>query len=660
MSKNNIGKIAIIALVALVSLFVYLNLRSVAYGNGVSVDLCVVEDEEALIAVSDGMVLEQRFVSKVDVLRSVMVRFDYEGALTGGDVVINLIDTQKDEVIRTAAVNYVYIPNDDYTLFDLGELVTGVKDKELKLQVVMDGIPEGELFIRGLQEGNQILYDSKYVTAGRDSFCSLINAVYIITILALLAVLGMALFGKSFKVENAYLILALSLGLVMTLIMPVMVAPDETTHSYIAYEMANDIMGVDQGENGALIMRRDDASRAFQSMKLDREYYNQYYDDFFDGVQDESLVETNIYPASAPFYLYIFSAFGMIIGRLLNMGTIMVFMLGRWFNMLAFGLITFYAIKRIPFGKTVLAVWALLPIMLQQVGSYSYDCGINALSVLVIGLTMNFMYGKKDMPKYKRIIDIVLLVLACLMLVPCKGHAIIPMALLPVMLIVKLLWDRRDKIKAFFNEKPVRKVIFVVAIIVIALMVVLVGVVVLKRLLATADGNGDYLEYLDQYAHPIGYYLKNPKALVLIFINTVWSIGDEYIKQMLGAILGWLEVPVPLMFIIPFLFLFVFAGMRREDEEQPIGVLSKLWMWVVFLGVCFLACLGMLLYWTPMYFTTIAGVQGRYFLPGLALVGLTIRTKNSALSKNADRIIMSVIPLLYVFIFTSILMFRMN
>lgn len=661
-NKKNIVKITFMFLALSVSLLTYLGVRSIAYGNGASIEIFTADDDSH-IEVSDGMVLEQPFVCEVDAIRSIMVRFDYEeDELTSGDVTINLINLNNDEIIRSSTVNYVHIPNTDYTLFDLGELVTGVEGKELMLQLSFKGVKSGELSIWGevSEQTGVIAFDSKYATAGRDSFCVVMDIVYVVSIVALLTVMCIVLFSKEFKIERAYLVTAILVGFVMSIVIPIMVVPDEGTHSYVAYGMANKIMGIEEGQDGALLMRQDDALRVFQTEELDRAYYNEYYGDFFKKVENEELVETNIKPIRAPFFLYIFSSLGMVIGRLLGLGTIMTFMLGRWFNMLFFVLVTYYSIKRVPFGKAVLAVWALLPIMLQQVGSYSYDCGVNALSVLTIALTMNFMYGKEEMPKSKRLIDTVLLVMACLMLIPCKGHAIIPISLLPIMIIVKYLWNRREKIKTFFDEKPIRKLILLVSVFVAALVVAFFVVIIFKRLLATADGNGDYLEYLDQYAYPVGYYLKNPKAFIFIFANTILSVGDEYVRQMFGCVLGWLDIYVPFIFILPFMFMFVFAGMRREDEEQPIGVLSKAWMWIVFLGVGFLACLGMLLFWTPKYFTTIAGVQGRYFLPGLALVGLSLRTKKSCLSKNTDRIIMGIIPLLYVLIFTSIIMSRIS
>lgn len=48
----------------------------------------------------------------------------------------------------------------------------------------------------------------------------------------------------------------------------------------------------------------------------------------------------------------------------------MLYLLGRLMNLLAFIAAAYYAIKRIPFGKGIVMVWALLPITLQQVCSF--------------------------------------------------------------------------------------------------------------------------------------------------------------------------------------------------------------------------------------------------------------------------------------------------
>ena len=187
-----------------------------------------------------------------------------------------------------------------------------------------------------------------------------------------------------------------------------------------------------------------------------------------------------------------------------------------------------------------------------------------------------------------------------------------------------------------------------------AVLGILVVGVILKSMLANADANGDYIEWADQYARTMGYHLKNPVGFATMFINTLWAQGEYLFFQMFGGNLGWLDIDLPTIFVLPFFLLLIYAGMRREEEDQPIGVCSKLWMWVVFFGICFLACLGMLLYWTPASSGIILGVQGRYFLPALILPAVALRTKSGCVSKDADKIIVYATVFAHLFIMTAL------
>ena len=488
-----------------------------------------------------------------------------------------------------------------------------------------------------------------------DVFYKAIDFAYIWLFVIVAMVLAIVLFTKNSKLTIAYLISVLGLGLMVSTLIPLMAVPDESTHLYIAYDISNNLLGIEPSPNGTLMMRYEDAFRYYESENIGRAYLNTYFDSFFADINNSQVIDSGVYVANSPFYLHIFAALGITVGRLLGLGTTLTFMLGRWFNLLVFGLISYYAIRKLPFGKSVVFVWAMLPITLQQVASYSYDSMINALAILTICLTLHFMYGEKTENKRRYIIEIVILVLAALLLVPCKSHAILPVSLLPLMLIIKLVWDRRTSMRAYVNDKPYRKKIVIGVIILAALTILAICVVVIKSLLAASDVNGIYLSWAGSHTHTMGYYLKNPIEFASIFINTLWAKGEELFVQMIGGSLGWIDIKVPIIFVLPFFLLLFYAGARREDEPQPISVVSKAWMWIVFLGICFLASLGMLLYWTPISSSVIQGVQGRYFLPALVLPFIASRTKTTQVSKNADKIIVYTVMILYVFIITSLI-----
>ena len=144
---------------------------------------------------------------------------------------------------------------------------------------------------------------------------------------------------------------------------------------------------------------------------------------------------------------------------------------------------------------------------------------------------------------------------------------------------------------------------------------VMVLVLVVRRWLQPENINSTYIAWSDSKGYTMGYFLKNPIQFFEILLNTLWYESGKHIQQMLGNYLGWLDIEVPLVFVIGFLLLLLYVSIRKENEEQLITVGDRIWMLLVFVGVSGLAVAAMLLYWTPYQFVVVAGVQGRYFLP---------------------------------------------
>lgn len=468
--------------------------------------------------------------------------------------------------------------------------------------------------------------------------CFILHCIaYILLFVLLTFVSRQALFGKKYKdsLEKLFLPMIVVLGFLYLLIIPIMVVPDEYVHIYTAYDMSDVMMGTHDAET--VIMRQVDEEHIYNPIKITKEDYNSQYEGVFQRPENTNLIKTAHISEQTPRYLYILSGMGITIGRLLGTSTTMLYLLGRLMNFLAFIAATYYAIKRIPFGKGIVMVWALLPITLQQACSISYDSPVFALSILVTATTMSAAYGEETNRK-ARLVNNIVMILSCLLLLPCKGFSLLPLVVLPLMLIPGVLQQHKDKVDAIKQKmKPWMKVlIFAVAgIAVFACAAVLVLVV--RRWLQPENINNTYIAWSDSPGYTIGYFLKNPIRLLEIMINTLWYESGSYIQQMLGSYLGWLEIQVPLVFVMGFFLLFFYVSMRKENERQLIKTGDRIWMILVFVGVSSLAVAAMLLYWTPNALVMVAGLQGRYFLPVLVVGFLAVRTKRTCVSENADQ-----------------------
>lgn len=468
--------------------------------------------------------------------------------------------------------------------------------------------------------------------------CFILHCIaYILLFVLLTFVSRQALFGKKYKdsLEKLFLPMIVVLGFLYLLIIPIMVVPDEYVHIYTAYDMSDVMMGTHDAET--VIMRQVDEEHIYNPIKITKEDYNSQYEGVFQRPENTNLIKTAHISEQTPRYLYILSGMGITIGRLLGTSTTMLYLLGRLMNFLAFIAATYYAIKRIPFGKGIVMVWALLPITLQQACSISYDSPVFALSILVTATTMSAAYGEETNRK-ARLVNNIVMILSCLLLLPCKGFSLLPLVVLPLMLIPGVLQQHKDKVDAIKQKmKPWMKVlIFAVAgIAVFACAAVLVLVV--RRWLQPENINNTYIAWSDSPGYTIGHFLKNPIRLLEIMINTLWYESGSYIQQMLGSYLGWLEIQVPLVFVMGFFLLFFYVSMRKENERQLIKTGDRIWMILVFVGVSSLAVAAMLLYWTPNALVMVAGLQGRYFLPVLVVGFLAVRTKRTCVSENADQ-----------------------
>lgn len=662
LNKKNILKIAIILCILGAELMAAYFFKTLYYNNGLISHLVPQGEDAMYLAVDNDTVFEYPITGDAEMIRALFLRFqagaDGTGAITSGEILIQVTDETTGQVLRSSAVLCTNVSHFDFFVVDLGEPIINGDDTKLKITVSFANLIEDQVYMLCSPQEDGGAYPVTMMTiAGHDAFQTVICIIFALIIIATAYALISGMFSKEFRLERVYLVVGLCLGMAISLLLPLLVAPDEKTHSDSAYHVSNVILGVDESEDGHLVMRADDYNMSFAELHFDRRYYMDYYGSFFQKVEDEALVQTDRVFHTRPYYLFIPTGLGITIGRLLNMGPIFTYMLGRWMGLLCFVLAVYFAMKKIPFGKAIMFVWACLPITLQQSMAFTYDSPILSLSIITIALTLNLMYSHEELSRAKRIRDIVILVVACLLLVPCKAHALLPIPLLPLMVIVKVLYDRRHRIKEFICKKNSRKIIFIASSVAVVLGVALVAVYVLKSLLANAHGLGYNLWWIhpDVYSHTPGYYLMYPKELIKMIMNTFSWRGETLIMEAFGASLGWLNQPVPNYLIIGYMFLFVFASIRRTSEDYNISLLSRAWMMLVFLGVCFLSIFGMLIAWTATFDTVIKGTQGRYFLPALVLFGICLRTKNTVRGDDSDKTIACILPMF--FLVMSISMF---
>lgn len=413
------------------------------------------------------------------------------------------------------------------------------------------------------------------------------------------------------KTENVYLALGISMGLVFLIIFPIYVVPDEPVHLNTAYELSNRMMGVATTPDGVYYRACDRTLPVVVRYTIDM--FNEYYGHLFEATGDTSLILRNDGTVATMFYQYIPGAIGITIGRLLNLNTLMTFLLGRLFTLACFVTAVYFAIKFLPVGKTLLMIVALTPMMLQQGMSYSYDWFINSTAIWITVLTIRILMARRDGKPVKKIEYIVLAVLSILLL-PLKGKVYFAISLMPWILMFLPAGPMPEKRKSIL--KKLFYTLFVLIIVFIGIRMFSGGAIV--------DEPENYISYADAQGYTLQFFINRPTELLYVLKSTFFQYGTSLIASAVGDNFGWLEINL----FSPVLYMLYAALLLTavKNKDEPEFLTGKQRAAVLICNAVAICCVfgAMLLRYSPVG-GAIMGVQGRYFIPTELAVLLAVR-----------------------------------
>ena len=134
------------------------------------------------------------------------------------------------------------------------------------------------------------------------------------------------------------------------------------------------------------------------------------------------------------------------------------------------------------------------------------------------------------------------------------------------------------------------------------------------------------------------YILSHPLETAELCIRSVVEEGDHYLSTLVGGTLGYFGLDKPLNlawgWIILLYGLLALAWLCPEEggAMPPAARWGTLFIALCCCGLAVLGCIS----WTPTYYETIYGFQGRYFLPVLPLL-LLVRPKALCLAGDCRR-----------------------
>lgn len=609
----------------------------------------------------EGDIIEQRFNCKYDTLSGIKMQFaTFENTeKNAGEMKLTLFDEGNSQVLFEKNIDISWIQDNQTVTIMFDKNIKHCKGRNLRLQIEVVSMDEDTLFTIMLSESEaypeeilringrpsdedicmQVIYQNT------DDFAMILGYTWLFLGLFTLVVYLLIAYTR-IKSHNIYMILGLGLGLFyMMWILPRMV-PDESSHLATAYALSNTMMGQDATDpDGHVYMRKCDMYSLY-TISPDRERFSEIYDHLFTNQFDDEIIQTQAVPLNAMNFQYIFSALGITAGRLLGLNGYLTLLLGRMVNLLFFVLIVRYAISKLPFGKTTLALLALMPMCVQQSASLSYDAVIIPLAFLTIALSIKIITRSEQIKIYEYVIYII----AGLLLGLCKGSAYLPVVFVPLIGIF-LFW-KKDK------NRAASIIISLSMVMILYFVLIITGIGTNTYGTSESDNSGNIISWCNEEGYVLSDLIHQPQQIIRIIGATIYEQFDYYIETMVGDQLGWLAVCVP-TFLLYLMLGMIILSVFKTEKDMEIDICKAQRIWIVFLALisCAMCVGGMLLVWTPRKSDAVLGVQGRYFIPIIPMILLMCRNNLIKLSKNIDRVLLAATPLIHCLVIYCIQMY---
>lgn len=428
----------------------------------------------------------------------------------------------------------------------------------------------------------------------------------------------LTIWGADFS--KLYLAALLCSGLVFSFLFTPFSVPDEDYHFVASYSWSNLMMGYGYQEQDPIVMRSCDAELyQYRSARIDRTAYLSMIDGLGQStVSDNStvLVTTNrSYELSSNLpQEKVASAAGITLARLLGMNSYQLYLIGRICNVIMFSALFYLAFRIAPFGKNAIVCISFLPMSLHLAASYSYDAFIIPMGAVLIALFFRAI-KRTDGITVK---DAAWLWAVTALLAPCK------IVYSFIALLAILIPFKRFKSKGYWFA-------FVCSCLLVAAFAI--ALTRLGSLMPAAQGGAAQDGLLDKRGEETGVFysisdvLCNPLHMVLLLLRTFSVNSSDYLLQMIGGALGWMQADLvaPSVYVVVYSVLLLISGQGDADDlvRQPIR--HRVLEFLIFAAALLSVMFAMLFNWTFNYENVIAGVQGRYFLPVLPLLLLSIR-----------------------------------
>lgn len=392
------------------------------------------------------------------------------------------------------------------------------------------------------------------------------------------------------KPEVFFVIFVIAIGILMSFFFPdtTRISWDDGYHYQVAVQSSylGELRLTDQDQNGFVI-------GAYQEYDLNK--WDQWH-----AEQDSAYQNGNVTVEKSTFNLnqiwgYV-QGCGLYVGRALRLPYWAIWSLGRFFGLLGYAIISYFAIRRLKSGKMILISVLLIPEAIFLASQYSYDPAITAL----FALSMSYLFAEWQETDKKLTWKSALLIA-----IPLYVGCMIKVAYLPLLLLPLFLP------KAKFKTEKQRRFFFIFCLSAMAAVIISFALPFFG-----GSGQGDIRGGEDVNAFgQIAYILHNPvqyaKTLIL-FLR--YYLSTDNTLNLLGHFAYMDKIPNI------FYYFALLAVVAFTDKDEHDSMLSgKRWVrtlsLLIMFGVVCLIVTALYVAYTPVGAGSVNGCQPRYIIP---------------------------------------------
>ncbi|MGI6094981.1 MAG: DUF2142 domain-containing protein [Lachnospiraceae bacterium] len=349
-------------------------------------------------------------------------------------------------------------------------------------------------------------------------------------------------------------------------------------------------------------------------------------------------VSIDIYNQSLSSAGYVISALAVFVGRILHFPFYVIFIFGKWVNVVFYSFMAYWAVKYARIGKAVFAAIALYPLIIFSTTLYTYDVAVLGFLMVAVSVILSEM----AIPDVKISVKMEIVFFASVIL------GCLPKATYAPILLLGLFLP-----KTKFSSK---KEMWIFKGVICLLFIGLMSTFVLPTLLAPPS-TGDTRGGATNTAGQLALIFSQPLSYLQVWWENVKNTFGTYmlgLPQMVS--LGYMGTMKHSYLVGVYLILVMVTDTGYQYEGKKVGLKG---VYRVIIAFCITMILGMI--WSALYLSftevgklEIAGVQGRYYLPVMGMFLLLFQTDRLRLAWNRKKYYLTVLVVSCMFLLMAL------